>query len=94
MIKNDFDRVFKEVDCLITPTSPTVAFNLGEKTDDPMTMYLADVFVSPAAVAGVPALSMNAGFTKDKLPVGVQFIGPRLKEEMVLRIGHQLEIAS
>lgn len=93
LICNDFSMAFDNVDVIATPTSPFPAFGLGEKKDDVLAMYLADVFVSPAAVAGVPALSINAGFTKDKLPVGLQFIGPRLREEVILRVGHQLEIA-
>lgn len=92
LIKKDFDDVFKKVDVLLTPTSPFPAFGIGDKANDPLAMYLADVMVSPAAVAGMPALSVPGGLTKDGLPVGVQIIGPRLREEMVLRVGHQLEI--
>lgn len=92
LIKEDFDKVFKEVDLLITPTSPFPAFNIGEKVNDPLALYLADVMVSPAAVAGIPALSISSGNTKSSLPVGVQIMGARLNEEMVLRAGHQIEI--
>lgn len=92
LIKKDFDEVFKKVDALITPTSPFPAFNVGEKNDDPLALYMADVMVSPAAVAGMPALSVSAGENSAGLPVGTQIIGPRLGEEMVLRIGHNLEI--
>lgn len=91
LIIRDFVNVFNEVDVLVTPTSPFPAFGIGEKKDDVLAMYLADVFVSPAAVAGVPALSVNAGYTKDHLPVGIQFIGPRLGEDVVLRVGHHIE---
>lgn len=91
LIKKDFDEVFKQVDALITPTSPFSAFNVGEKNDDPLALYMADVMVSPAAVAGMPALSVPAGKNSAGLPVGVQIIGPRLGEEMVLRIGNWLE---
>lgn len=94
LIINDFSLVFDTVDVLVTPTSPFPAFGIGEKKDDVMAMYLADVFVSPAAVAGVPALSLNAGFTKNNLPVGMQLIGPRLGEAVVLRAGHQLELSA
>lgn len=90
LICNDFSLAFNDVDVIATPTSPFPAFGIGEKKDDVLAMYLADVFVSPAAVAGIPALSINAGFTKNNLPVGVQFIGPRLREETVLRVGHHL----
>lgn len=90
LIKQDFDEVFKKVDVLITPTSPFPAFGVGEKAADPIAMYLADVMVSPSAVAGMPAISIPAGKTKAGLPVGVQIIGARLKEEVVLSVGHQL----
>ncbi len=91
LIRKDFDEVFKIVDALITPTSPFPAFGIGEKANDPIAMYLADVLVAPAGVAGVPALSVPAGATKAGLPIGVQIIGPRLKEEVVLNVGRQLE---
>lgn len=91
LIKNDFDEVFKEVDALVTPVSPFPAFGIGEKAGDPLELYLADVFVSPAAVTGMPALSVPSGKTKKGLPVGAQIIGPRLGEGVVLRIGHNLE---
>ncbi|MDD2758359.1 MAG: Asp-tRNA(Asn)/Glu-tRNA(Gln) amidotransferase subunit GatA [Patescibacteria group bacterium] len=92
LIKRDFDEVFKKVDALITPTSPFPAFGLGEKAGDPLALYLSDIFVSPAAVAGVPALSVPAGVTKAGLPVGAQLIGPRMGESVILRLGHHLEI--
>jgi aspartyl-tRNA(Asn)/glutamyl-tRNA(Gln) amidotransferase subunit A len=84
LIIQDFEKVFVEVDLLITPTSPFPAFKLGEKADDPLAMYLADVLVSPASVAGVPAISVPVGKTKAGLPVGLQIIGPRLSEDRVL----------
>ena len=79
---------------MITPTSPFPAFGLGEKKDDMLAMYAADMFVSPSALAGIPAVSLNAGFSKSGLPIGVQIIGPRMGESIVLRIGHQLEQSS
>ncbi|MBI5729025.1 MAG: Asp-tRNA(Asn)/Glu-tRNA(Gln) amidotransferase subunit GatA [Candidatus Magasanikbacteria bacterium] len=95
LIKQDFDKVFNPpsggVDVLITPTSPFPAFTIGEKANDPIAMYLADVMVSPAAVAGMPALSVPAGVTKSGLPIGIQIIGARLKEAKVLNVGYQLE---
>jgi aspartyl-tRNA(Asn)/glutamyl-tRNA(Gln) amidotransferase subunit A len=90
LIRRDFDEVFKKVDVLITPTSPFPAFGVGEKANDPMALYLADVMVSPAAVAGMPALSIPAGETSSGLPVGVQLIGARLAESTILRLGHAL----
>lgn len=90
LIINDFAEAFKNVDVLITPTSPFPAFNVGEKTADPLTMYLADVMLSPSSVAGVPAISVPAGFTKAGLPVGVQIIGARLQEGKVFNIANQI----
>jgi len=84
LIIQDFEKVFQEVDLLITPTTPTPAFKLGEKKDDILSMYLADIFVSPAAAAGLPAISIPVGLTKKKLPVGMQIIGPRLEDEKLL----------
>lgn len=86
LIRQDFDKVFSEVDLLITPTSPFSAFKVGEKKDDILAMYLADIFVAPAAVAGLPAISVPAGETKKGLPVGLQIIGNRLEEEKVLQL--------
>ena len=91
LIKQDFEKVFEEVDVLLTPTSPFPAFGIGEKANDPLAMYLADIFVSPSAVAGMPALSVPAGETKAGLPVGVQVIGPRMGEAAVLQIGGLLQ---
>jgi len=91
LIKNDFDKVFKKVDALITPTTPSPAFGLGEKLNDPLSLYLADVMVSPAAVAGMPALSVPVGKTKSGLPIGAQIIGARLDESTILRVGNFLE---
>jgi len=92
LIKKDFEDVFKKVDALITPSSPFSAFGIGEKINDPLALYMADVMVSPAAVAGMPALNVFAEKDSSGLPVGVQIIGPRLKEEIILRVGHNLEI--
>ena len=91
LICQDFERVFANVDVLVTPTSPFPAFGIGEKTDDVLAMYLADVFVAPASVAGLPALSVPAGHTKAGLPVGIQIIGPRLAEARVLQVGYKIE---
>ncbi|MBI2037661.1 MAG: Asp-tRNA(Asn)/Glu-tRNA(Gln) amidotransferase subunit GatA [Candidatus Magasanikbacteria bacterium] len=92
LIKKDFDEAFKKVDVLITPTSPFAAFGVGEKKDDPLAMYLADVMVSPAAIAGVPALSVPSGKNAAGLPIGVQIIGSRKNEEAIFRVGNKIEI--
>lgn len=91
LIKKDFDDVFTKVDVLLTPTSPFPAFGVGEKANDTLAMYLADVMVGPSAVAGMPGLSLPAGKTKAGLPVGVQIIGPRLQEAAILQMACQLE---
>jgi aspartyl-tRNA(Asn)/glutamyl-tRNA(Gln) amidotransferase subunit A len=90
LIRRDFDRVFSGVDVLITPTSPFPAFGLGEKASDPIALYLADVFVSPASNAGIPGISVPAGNTKEGLPVGVQIMGPRLSEGLVMRVANKI----
>jgi len=90
LIQQDFEDVFKKVDLLLTPTSPTTAFSLGEKFNDPLTMYLADVFTVSVNVAGLPALSLPAGLV-DKLPVGVQLIGKQFDESTLFNIAQQLE---
>lgn len=91
LIIEDFNKVFSEVDLLVTPTSPFTAFDMGAKKDDVMAMYLADVFVSPAAVAGIPGISIPVGKDSKNLPVGMQIIGPRLSEEKVLNFASLVE---
>ncbi len=94
LIKQDFDRVFEKVDGLVTPTAPTAAFRLGEKVEDPLTMYLSDIFTIPVNLAGVPGLSLPCGFTKAGLPVGMQLIAKPFSEETLFRIGHAYEQAT
>mgnify|MGYP000349531436 CR=1 FL=1 len=91
LIKKDFDDVFKQVDVLITPTSPFAAFGIGEKTDDPLALYLADVMVSPASIAGVPALSVSSGKNAAGLPIGTQLISSRKNEALLFAIGQAIE---
>lgn len=91
LIKQDFDRAFRQFDCLITPTSPTTAFKLGEKIDNPLTMYLSDIYTVSVNLAGLPGLSVPCGFDSNKLPIGVQVIGKHFDEEMVLRVGDFIE---
>lgn len=91
LIIQDFEQAFQKVDVLLTPTSPYPAFGIGEKASDPLSLYLADVFVGPAAVAGMPGLSVNAGKTKSGLPVGLQIMGGRLQEEKILNVGYWIE---
>ncbi|MDO8590991.1 MAG: Asp-tRNA(Asn)/Glu-tRNA(Gln) amidotransferase subunit GatA [bacterium] len=89
-IKADFTKVFQEVDAIITPTAPTPAYKIGEKINDPLTMYLEDIFTTPANVAGIPALSIPSGFVEidgKKLPLGIQFMGQRFSEKNLFMIG-------
>ena len=81
LIKNDFDNAFKEADVIITPTSPSPAFKVGEKAQDPLQMYLSDIFTISVNLAGVPGISIPCGFTKENLPVGLQIIGKHFDEE-------------
>ncbi len=91
LILQDFENVFKEVDVLVAPVSPFPAFKIGEKKDNPLEMYLADVLTIPINCAGVPALSIPCGFTANKLPVGMQIIGPQFSEDLLLKVGAQYE---
>lgn len=90
LIRRDFDDVFKTVDCLVAPTTPTTAFDIGENVDDPVKMYLADIFTCPANIAGVPAISLPCGFSKG-LPIGLQIIGKALGEDTILRAAYAYE---
>jgi len=93
LIIKDFEKAFEQVDVIITPTSPFPAFEIGEKANDVLAMYLADVFVAPASVAGIPAISIPAGKTRAGLPVGLQIIGPRLAESAVLNLALTIQIS-
>ena len=81
----DFEKVFKEVDILLTPTAPHPAFKIGEQSNSPLAMYLEDIYVSAASLAGLPAISIPAGLV-NRMPVGAQLIAPRLKEDLILKI--------
>jgi aspartyl-tRNA(Asn)/glutamyl-tRNA(Gln) amidotransferase subunit A len=94
LIKQDFDQAFEDVDVIVTPTTPSPAFGLGEKTDDPLQMYLSDVFTAPASMAGLPGLSMPCGFSSEGLPIGVQILGKPFDEETVLRAAYAYEQAT
>ncbi|MFA7314794.1 MAG: Asp-tRNA(Asn)/Glu-tRNA(Gln) amidotransferase subunit GatA [Candidatus Magasanikbacteria bacterium] len=91
LIVEDFNQAFAQVDLLLTPTSPFTAFGIGEKKEDILAMYLADMFVSPSAVAGLPAISIPGGKDSNELPVGIQIIGPRLSEEKLLNFANLIE---
>jgi aspartyl-tRNA(Asn)/glutamyl-tRNA(Gln) amidotransferase subunit A len=84
-IKNEMDAALREVDVILTPTQPTTAYKIGSYTADPLRMYLEDIFVIPASLAGLPAMSIPCGFDND-LPVGMQIIGPRFGEGKIFRL--------
>ncbi len=90
LIKQDFDAAFESVDVIVAPTSPTTAFRIGDRIDDPYQMYLADVFTIPANMAGIPGISIPCGFSND-LPVGLQFLGQAFDESTLLGVAHAYE---
>jgi aspartyl-tRNA(Asn)/glutamyl-tRNA(Gln) amidotransferase subunit A len=94
LIKRDFDRALQEVDVLVTPTSPTPAFRLGEKLEDPLAMYLSDIFTISVNLAGVPGLSLPCGFTKGGLPIGMQLIAKPFAEDLLFRVAYAYEQAT
>jgi len=94
LIKQDFERAFEEVDVIITPTSPTPAFKIGEKIDDPLQMYLSDIFTISVNLAGVPGISIPCGFSSKNLPIGLQIIGKHFDEESILRVAYVYEQAT
>lgn len=93
LIKNDFDAAFKKYDLLLAPTTPTPAFKIGEKIDDPLTMYLSDIFTIPANLAGLPAMNVPCGKTNSGLPIGMQLIGRPMDEATILKVAHAYEQA-
>jgi aspartyl-tRNA(Asn)/glutamyl-tRNA(Gln) amidotransferase subunit A len=88
LIKNDFVEAFKKVDVILTPVAPTPAFKIGEKTDDPLTMYLSDIFTIPCNLAGVPGISVPGGFSSGKLPIGIQFLGNYFQDGLLMRVAN------
>ncbi|MGJ9458366.1 Asp-tRNA(Asn)/Glu-tRNA(Gln) amidotransferase subunit GatA [Oceanobacillus sp. CF4.6] len=94
LIKNDFDKIFEEYDVIIGPTTPTPAFKVGEKTDDPLTMYANDILTIPVNLAGVPGISIPCGITEEGLPLGLQIIGKYFDESTVYRTAHAFEQAT
>jgi aspartyl-tRNA(Asn)/glutamyl-tRNA(Gln) amidotransferase subunit A len=92
LIRNDFLRAFEKVDAILTPTSPTAAFKIGEKSEDPLQMYLSDIFTISCNLAGICGISLPCGFTKNpKLPIGLQILGKPFGEETMLRLAHAYE---
>lgn len=90
LIKQDFDKAFEEIDVVVAPVSPSLAFKLGEKVDDPLKMYLLDILTVPVNLAGLPSLAVPCGFVQN-LPVGMQIIGPQFSEPLLFRVGYTYE---
>jgi len=88
LIKRDFEAAFRDVDLIAAPTAPETAFKIGAHVNDPLAMYLEDMFTLPANLAGVPGISFNCGFDKNNLPVGLQLIGPHFREDLLLQVTH------
>ena len=91
LIKQDFDKAFETVDVIVTPTSPTPAFKIGEKIDDPLQMYLSDIFTNSCNLAGLPGISIPCGFSSDNLPIGLQILAPPFAEERLLQVAYTFE---
>ncbi len=93
LLTRDFEEAFRKVDAIVTPTSPTAAFRLGEKSNDPLAMYLADIYTVTADLAGIPGISVPCGETQEKLPIGLQILGKHFDEATILRVAHAYEQA-
>ncbi|HEU4982769.1 MAG TPA: amidase, partial [Acidobacteriaceae bacterium] len=91
LLTNDFLTAFEQVDAILTPTAPTPAFKLGEKADDPMAMYLADIYTVTASLAGICGLSVPCGESREGLPIGLQILGKHFDESTVFRVGQAVE---
>jgi len=91
LIRNDFEKVFRECDVIVTPTAPTPAFKIGEKVDDPLKMYLSDIFTIPANLAGIAGISIPCGFSTKRLPIGIQVLSNSFQEEKLLKVAHAYE---
>jgi aspartyl-tRNA(Asn)/glutamyl-tRNA(Gln) amidotransferase subunit A len=87
----DFQKAFEKVDIVLSPTSPTVAFKIGEKTEDPLAMYLSDIFTITQSLAGLPAVSIPCGKNSENMPVGMQLVANHFQESLLLNVAHQFE---
>ena len=88
LIQRDFEQAFETVDVIAAPVAPSTAFRLGEHTDDPLAMYLEDVFTLPANLAGVPGITFPVGFDHQGMPIGMQLMGAHFREDLLFRIAH------
>jgi aspartyl-tRNA(Asn)/glutamyl-tRNA(Gln) amidotransferase subunit A len=91
LMRRDFEEAFQKVDVIITPTAPTPAFRIGEKAENPLQMYLSDIFTIPVNLAGIAAISIPCGFSHDGLPIGLQIMGKHFSEEILLRVAYTFE---
>jgi aspartyl-tRNA(Asn)/glutamyl-tRNA(Gln) amidotransferase subunit A len=94
LIMDDFKKAFESCDVIVAPTAPTPAFRIGEKVDDPLTMYLSDIFTLSANLAGIPGISVPCGFSSGGLPIGLQILGKHFDEETLLRTAYRFEQAT
>ena len=90
-MRKDFEEAFRKVDVLLTPTAPTPAFRIGEKVQDPLQMYLSDILTIPVNLAGIPAISIPCGFSREGLPIGLQIMGGAFDEGKLLRVAYTFE---
>jgi aspartyl-tRNA(Asn)/glutamyl-tRNA(Gln) amidotransferase subunit A len=90
----DFRKAFEACDVVLCPVAPTPAFKIGEKVDDPLTMYLMDIFTISANLAGIPGMSVPCGFSKQGLPIGLQLMGKHFNEEMLFKVAYNFEQAT
>jgi aspartyl-tRNA(Asn)/glutamyl-tRNA(Gln) amidotransferase subunit A len=91
LMRKDFEDAFRQVDVIVAPTAPTPAFRIGEKTEDPLQMYLSDIFTIPVNIVGIPGISVPCGFSRDNLPIGLQIMGKHFDEGMLLRVAYAFE---
>jgi aspartyl-tRNA(Asn)/glutamyl-tRNA(Gln) amidotransferase subunit A len=91
LIQRDFEKAFAQVDVIVSPTAPTPAIRIGEKVNDPLSMYLMDIYTVSANLAGIPGVSIPCGFSKSALPIGLQLMGAHFAEDRLLRIAHEYQ---
>jgi aspartyl-tRNA(Asn)/glutamyl-tRNA(Gln) amidotransferase subunit A len=94
LILDDFKNAFKSCNAIVSPVAPTPAFKIGEKVDDPLTMYLSDIFTLSANLAGIPGMSVPCGFSSSGLPIGLQIMATHFNEEAILKVAHNIEKAT
>src|SRR5207244_3135705 len=94
LIKDDFDKAFAQCDVIAGPTSPTAAFKIGERVQDPLAMYLSDIYTISCNLAGLPGISIPCGFTQQGLPIGLQLLAPPFQEDNLLRVARRYEQAT